>query len=124
MSTATLTTAPAGRVKLRNLSVMIDGRQYEIANMNIVDVLIAGAPEWIVQRQKVEFSFVLNLEDKQRALPTYGVVLRNDSNGLELRYNAPILRWRDLLARLITEDARAAAAASASANASPKAKKS
>jgi hypothetical protein len=111
MSSATLTTAPSGRVKLGNLSVMIDGRQYEIVNMNIVDVLVAGAPDWIVPRQKVEFSFVLTLEDKQRALPTYGVVVRNDSNGLEVRYNAPVLRWRDILARLITEEARAAATA-------------
>jgi hypothetical protein len=111
MSSATLTTAPAGRVKLSNLSVMIDGRQYEIVNMNIVDVLVAGAPEWIAPRQKVDFSFVLRLDNKQRALPTYGVVLRNDSSGLEIRYNAPVLRWRDLLARLITEEARAAAKA-------------
>ena len=109
MPSDTLTTAPAGRVKLRNLSVLIDGRQYEIVNMNIVDVLVAGAPDWIAPRQKVDFSFVLNLEDKQRALPTYGVVVRNDARGLEVRYNAPVLRWRDILARLISEDARKAA---------------
>ncbi|WP_119302998.1 hypothetical protein [Dongia deserti] len=109
MSSATLTTAPAGRVKLRNLSVMIDGRRHEIVNMNIVDVLIAGAPDWIAPRQKLNFTFVLSLEGKQRALPTYGVVVRNDAQGLEVRYNAPVLRWRDVLARLITEDARAAA---------------
>ena len=35
-----------------------------------------------------------------------GVVLRNDAQGLEMRYNAPALRWRDILARLIAEDAR------------------
>lgn len=106
---ATLTTAPAGRVKLSNLSVLIDGRPYQIVNMNIVDVLVAGAPDWIAPRQKIEFSFVLSLDGKERALPTYGVVVRNDAAGLEVRYNAPALRWRDILARLITEDARAAA---------------
>ncbi len=42
-------------------------------------------------------------------LPTYGVVVRNDAKGLEVRYNAPALRWRDILARLISEDARNAA---------------
>jgi hypothetical protein len=107
MSSNTLTTAPVGRVKLSNLSVMIDRRQYEIVNMNIVDVLVAGAPEWIAPRQKIDFSFVLQLEEKQRVLPTYGVVLRNDHSGLEIRYNAPVLRWRDILARLIAEAARA-----------------
>ena len=101
MSSATLTSAPAGRVKLSNLYVMIDGRQHQVINMNIVDVLVAGAPE-------IEFSFVLSLDGKQRALPTYGVVVRNDQNGLEVRYNAPALRWRDILARLIAEDARSA----------------
>jgi len=108
MSSANLTTAPAGRVKLGNLYVMIDGREHQIVNMNIVDVLVAGAPEWIAPRQKIEFSFVLSLEGKQRALPTFGVVVRNDAQGLEVRYNAPALRWRDILARLIAEDARSA----------------
>ncbi len=109
MSPATLTTAPAGRVKLSTLSVMIDGRQHESVNMYRVDVLVSGAPDWIAPRQKIEFSFVLSLEGKQRALPTFGVVVRNDSRGLEIRYNAPALRWRDILARLIAEDARSAA---------------
>jgi hypothetical protein len=108
---ATLTTAPAGRVKLSNLHVLIDGRPYQIVNMNIVDVLVAGAPDWIAPRQKIEFSFVLSIDGKERALPTYGVVVRNDAAGLEVRYNAPALRWRDILARLIAEDARAAAKA-------------
>jgi hypothetical protein len=111
MSTEALTTAPAGRVKLSNLYVMIDGRPHQIVNMNIVDVLVAGAPDWIAPRQKIEFSFVLSLDGKQRALPTFGVVVRNDAKGLEVRYNAPALRWRDILARLITEDARSAAKA-------------
>jgi hypothetical protein len=109
MSPATLTSAPAGRVKLSNLSVMLDGRQHEIVNMNIVDVLVAGAPDWIAPRQKVEFTFVLSLDGKERPLPTFGVVVRNDSKGLEIRYNAPALRWRDILARLIAEDARSKA---------------
>ncbi|HET6159136.1 MAG TPA: hypothetical protein VFE34_12370 [Dongiaceae bacterium] len=109
MSAATLTTAPAGRVRLGNLYVMIDGRPYQIVNMNIVDVLIAGAPDWIAPRQKLDFSFVLSLDGKERALPTFGVVVRNDAQGLEVRYNAPALRWRDILARLIAEDARSTA---------------
>ena len=109
MSSASLTSAPAGRVKLSNLYVMIDGRQHQIVNMNIADVLVAGAPDWIAPRQKIEFSFVLSLDGKQRALPTFGVVVRNDAQGLEVRYNAPALRWRDILARLISEDARNAA---------------
>ncbi|HEY1384193.1 MAG TPA: hypothetical protein VGF43_11285 [Dongiaceae bacterium] len=107
MSPATLSSAPAGRVKLSNLYVMIDGRSHEIVNMNIVDVLVAGAPDWIAPRQKIEFSFVVTLDGKERPLPTFGVVVRNDSQGLEVRYNAPALRWRDILARLIAEDARA-----------------
>lgn len=109
MSPASLTTAPAGRVRLSNLCVMIDGREHQIINMNIVDVLVAGAPNWIAPRQKIEFSFVLSLDGKPRALPTFGVVVRNDAQGLEVRYNAPALRWRDILARLIAEDARGAA---------------
>jgi hypothetical protein len=106
MPAAPLTTAPAGRVKLSNLYVMIDGRSHPIVNMNIVDVLVAGAPDWIAPRQKIEFSFVLALDGKERPLPTFGVVVRNDAQGLEIRYNAPALRWRDILARLIAEDAR------------------
>src|SRR5262245_27292592 len=109
MSAATSTTAPTGRVKLRSLSVMIDGREHQIVNMNILDVLIAGAPDWIVPRQKLEITCVVSLERNQRALPTYGAVIRNDATGLEVRYNAPVPRWRDLLARLIAEEARAPA---------------
>lgn len=108
MPPETLTTAPAGRVRLSNLYVMIDGRPYQIVNMNIVDVLVAGAPDWIAPRQKIEFSFVLSLEGKERALPTFGVVVRNNAQGLEIRYNAPAVRWRDILARLIAEEARRA----------------
>lgn len=107
MSPETLTTAPAGRVKLGNIHVMIDGKPHEIVNMNIVDVLVAGAPDWIAPRQKIDFSFVITLDEKHpRPLPTYGVVVRNDRNGLEIRYNAPALRWRDILAHLIAEEAR------------------
>lgn len=115
MSPETLTTAPAGRVKLGNIHVMIDGKPHEIINMNIVDVLVAGAPDWIAPRQKIDFSFVITLEDKPRPLPTYGVVVRNDQNGLEIRYNAPALRWRDILAHLIADDAKHAARAGAKA---------
>lgn len=110
MSAETLTTAPAGRVKLGNIHVMIDGKPHEIINMNIVDVLVAGAPDWIVPRQKIDFSFVITIDAHPRPLPTYGVVVRNDDKGLEIRYNAPALRWRDILAHLIAEDARQGAA--------------
>lgn len=106
MSAETLTTAPAGRVKLGNIHVMIDGKPHEIVNMNIVDVLVAGAPDWIAPRQKIDFSFVITIDDHPRPLPTYGVVVRNDGKGLEIRYNAPALRWRDILAHLIAEDAK------------------
>lgn len=110
MSAETLTTAPAGRVKLGNIHVLIDGKPHEIVNMNIVDVLVAGAPDWIAPRQKIDFSFVITVDAHPRPLPTYGVVVRNDDKGLEIRYNAPALRWRDILAHLIAEDARRAAA--------------
>jgi hypothetical protein len=107
MSPETLTTAPAGRVKLGNIHVLIDGKPFEIKNMNIVDVLVAGAPDWIAPRQKVDFSFVITMDENHpRPLPTYGVVVRNDQNGLEIRYNAPALRWRDILAHLIADDIR------------------
>lgn len=107
MSPETLTTAPAGRVKLGNIHVLIDGKPFEIKNMNIVDVLVAGAPEWIAPRQKIDFSFVITMDENHpRPLPTYGVVVRNDGNGLEIRYNAPALRWRDILAHLIADDAK------------------
>ena len=65
-----LTTAPAGRVRLSNLHVLIDGRTHQIVNMSIVDVLVAGAPDWIAPRQKIEFSFVLTLDGKERAQRT------------------------------------------------------
>ncbi|MBL9033816.1 MAG: hypothetical protein JNN33_03575 [Rhodospirillaceae bacterium] len=113
MSAETLTTAPAGRVKLGNIHVMIDGKPHQIINMNIVDVLVAGAPDWIVPRQKIDFSFVITIDAHPRPLPTYGVVVRNDDKGLEIRYNAPALRWRDILAHLIAEDARHGAAKAA-----------
>lgn len=113
MSAETLTTAPAGRVKLGNIHVMIDGKPHQIINMNIVDVLVAGAPDWIVPRQKIDFSFVITIDAHPRPLPTYGVVVRNDDKGLEIRYNAPALRWRDILAHLIAEDARQGAAKAA-----------
>ena len=110
MSAETLTTAPAGRVKLGNIHVMIDGKPHDIINMNIVDVLVAGAPNWIAPRQKIDFSFVITIDGHPRPLPTYGVVVRNDEKGLEIRYNAPALRWRDILAHLIAEDAKQGAA--------------
>ena len=42
MSPATLSSAPAGRVKLSNLSVMIDGRQHQIVPAEIRDQPVAG----------------------------------------------------------------------------------
>jgi hypothetical protein len=38
------------------------------------------------------------------SLPTYGAVLKNDGEGLEIRYQAPNDRWRDLLTRVLTEE--------------------
>lgn len=101
------TGVPAGRIKLKSLHVTIDRKPYQIVHMNIADVLIAGAPDWIVPKQKLEFSFVVRLPNgTDRPMPTYGVVISNDKNGLEVRYNPPAQRWRDILAKIISDEAK------------------
>jgi hypothetical protein len=98
---------PPGRIKLRALHVTIDHKTYQIVHMSIADVLVAGAPDWFAPRQKVEFSFILTLPAGERVLPTYGIVLRNGPDGLEMRYTPPSLQWRDILTRLIQDEMRA-----------------
>jgi hypothetical protein len=95
------------RFTLKNMHVTIDRKTYSIANMNILDVLIAGAPEWIAPKQRLEFSFVITLPDWERSLPTFGVVMKNSSAGLEVRYNPPNSSWRTILMKLLTEENKA-----------------
>ncbi|TDQ86402.1 hypothetical protein A8950_0093 [Dongia mobilis] len=99
--------APASpRFTLRNMHVMVDGKPHPIVNMNIQEVLIGGLPDWMAAGQRLEFSFVITLKDWERSLPTYGVVIKNDSAGLDVRYTPPLPSWRNILMKLLTEDSR------------------
>ncbi|HEX9448438.1 MAG TPA: hypothetical protein VF920_10670 [Dongiaceae bacterium] len=96
--------AASPRFTTKRIQVSIDQRPYPVVNMNVFDVLISGAPEWIAQGQKIDFSFLIQLGGKEVILQTYGAVMKNNSAGLEIRYQSPNARWRDLLARVITEE--------------------
>jgi hypothetical protein len=98
---------PSPRFTLRNMHVMVDRKAHPIVNMNIQEVLLSGMPEWMTPGQRVEFSFVINLKDWERSLPTYGVVTKNDAAGCDIRYSPPLPSWRDILTKLLTEDGRA-----------------
>lgn len=95
---------PSPRFTSQRIAVTIDQKPYSIVNMNAFDVLISGAPDWISPKQKLDFTFVINVSGREVGLPTYGAVLKNDGAGLEVRYQAPNARWRDLLAKVITEE--------------------
>lgn len=97
------------RLTLKNMHVMIDRKAHPIVNMNIQDVLVGGMPDWIVPGQRIEFSFVITLKDWERSLPTYGVVLSNSSAGTDIRYTPPNPSWRNILVKLVSEDAGSAA---------------
>ena len=94
----------AGRFTSTRISVTIDQRPYPITNMNPFEVLIGGAPDWITVRQKIDFTFHLQVGGRDVVLPTYGIVLKNDASGLEIRYQAPNDRWRDLLTKMVKEE--------------------
>lgn len=101
------TPAPAAtspRFTTTRIQVTIDQHPYPVVNMNPFDVLISGAPDWIAPKQKIDFSFVILVGGKEINLPTYGAVLKNDGDGLEIRYQAPNARWRELLTRVLTEE--------------------
>ena len=93
------------RFSLKCMRVAIDLKLYPVVNMNIQDVLVSGAPDWIAPKQRLDFSFVMDLQGKERRLPTYGVVISNGAGGLDIRYRPPTSQWRDILARLLTEEA-------------------
>jgi hypothetical protein len=90
------------RFALKCMQASIDLKLYPIVGMNIQDVMIGGAPDWIAPKQRVDFSFVIDLQGTERRLPTYGVVMSNDTRGLDIRYRPPTSQWREILARLIT----------------------
>jgi hypothetical protein len=92
------------RFSLKCIQASIDMKVYPVVNMNIQDVLIGGAPDWIAPKQRLDFSFVLDLQGKERRLPTYGVVLSNTAQGLDVRYRPPTSQWRAILAKLLTEE--------------------
>ncbi|MET1029151.1 MAG: hypothetical protein ABWY00_18420 [Dongiaceae bacterium] len=96
------TASAAPRFTPQYISVTIDQKPFEVVNMNVFDVLIAGASDWIAPKQKIDFCFVLTLKGKEFILPTYGVVLKNDDHGLEIRYRSPSTRWRDILVQALT----------------------
>ena len=104
MAKAAQPAAPSPRFTTSQIQVTIDQRHYAIVNMNAFDVLISGAPDWIDVKQKLDFVLLITLGGKEVGLPTYGVVLKNDRDGLEVRYQPPLARWRDLLARVLTEE--------------------
>jgi hypothetical protein len=99
---------PMPRLTLKNMHVMIDRKMRPIINLNIQEVLVGGMADWIAVGQRVEFSFVITLQEWERSLPTFGVVLKNDSAGLDLRYTPPTPSWRNILMKLVTDDARMA----------------
>jgi hypothetical protein len=102
MSQAHAQTLP--RFTLKCMQTSIELKLYPIVGMNIQDVMISGAPDWIAPKQRVDFSFVMDLNGKERRLPTYGVVLTNDARGLDIRYRPPTSQWREILTRLLTEE--------------------
>ena len=104
MAKAAQPAAASPRFTTARIQVTIDQRPYAIVNMNTFDVLIAGAPDWIAEKQKLDFVFLVTLGGRESGLPTYGVVLKNDQAGLEVRYQAPHTRWRDLLTQILTEE--------------------
>jgi hypothetical protein len=87
------------------MQASIDLKLYPVVAMNMQDVMIGGAPDWIAPKQRIDFSFVIDLQGKERRLPTYGVVLTNDGRGLDIRYRPPTSQWRAILAKLIAEEA-------------------
>jgi hypothetical protein len=96
---------PSPRFLLKCVKVTIDLKFYPVVNMNMAEVLIGNAPDWIAPRQRIDFSFALDLHGKERRLPTYGVVLTNDANGLDIRYRPPTSQWRDILVKLLSDEA-------------------
>jgi hypothetical protein len=92
------------RFSLKCVQVSIDLNLYPIVNMNIQDVLIGGAPDWIAPKQRIDFSFVLDLKGTERRLPTYGVVITNNAQGLDIRYRPPTSQWRQILAKLLVDE--------------------
>ena len=96
--------AGSSRFTSTRISVTIDQRPYPVTNMNAFEVLIGGAPDWISVRQKIDFTFHLQVGGRDVVLPTYGVVLKNDAGGLDVRYQAPNDRWRDLLTKMVKEE--------------------
>ena len=94
------------RFTLKCMQVSIDLKLYPVVGMNIQEVLIGGAPDWIAPKQRIDFSFVMDLQGKERRLPTYGVVISNDSRGLDIRYRPPAAEWRGILTKLLTAENR------------------
>jgi hypothetical protein len=92
------------RFTLKCMQVSIDLKLYPVVGMNIQDVMIGGAPDWIAPKQRIDFSFVIDLQGKERRLQTYGVVISNDSRGLDIRYRPPTAQWRAIHAKLITDE--------------------
>ena len=94
------------RFTLKCMQVSIDLKIYPVLGMNIQEVMIGSAPDWIAPKQRIDFSFVMDLQGKERRLQTYGVVLSNDSRGLDIRYRPPTTQWREILTKLLTDEAR------------------
>jgi hypothetical protein len=94
------------RFTLRCMQVSIDLKLYPIVGMNIQEVMVGGAPDWIAPKQRLDFSFVMDLQGTERRLQTYGVVISNDSRGLDIKYRPPTAEWRGILTKLITAENR------------------
>ena len=92
------------RFTLRCMQVSIDLKLYPVVGMNIQEVMVGGAPDWIAPKQRLDFSFVMDLQGTERRLQTYGVVLSNDSRGLDIRYRPPTPQWRGILTKLLTDE--------------------
>jgi len=94
------------RFTLKCMQVSIDLKIYPIVGMNIQEVMIGDAPDWIAPKQRIDFSFVMDLQGKERRLQTYGVVISNDSRGLDIKYRPPTTQWREILTKLLVDEAR------------------
>lgn len=85
------------RVLVDDIDFRLDRRHCKVADISFDGMLVRGAPDWIVAGQLVHFSLAFPLHGRTLTVPGTGLVLRQDADGMALRYRTARSDWRAVL---------------------------
>lgn len=85
------------RQRTFTIAVLIDGDDYEIADISVSGFCLANGPKWMAEGQGVSFYFAVDVDGDMSYIAAEGKVVRNKSGDLAINYEPPHEKWDQIL---------------------------